>query len=69
MLSCISYIGCMKEVGQVDLGRCDSCDPIFGVVQTGGSDGSLDPCICAICLDRIKLAETAQIKGCEHSYW
>ncbi|XP_024366387.1 uncharacterized protein [Physcomitrium patens] len=34
----------------------------------GGSAGPSDPDICAICLDRIKLAETSQIKGCEHSY-
>jgi hypothetical protein len=35
----------------------------------GGHTGApLDPDVCAICLDKIKLAETSQIKGCEHSY-
>jgi len=33
-----------------------------------GSGGPSDPDVCAICLDKIKLAETSQIKGCEHSY-
>jgi hypothetical protein len=25
--------------------------------------------ICAICLDKIELLETALVKGCEHAYW
>jgi hypothetical protein len=25
--------------------------------------------ICAICLDKIVLQETALVKGCEHAYW
>ncbi|KAG9153981.1 hypothetical protein Leryth_000488 [Lithospermum erythrorhizon] len=25
--------------------------------------------ICAICLNKIVLQETALVKGCEHSYW
>ena len=25
--------------------------------------------ICAICHDRIKMQEIAQVKGCEHTYW
>lgn len=25
--------------------------------------------VCAICLDKIVLQETALIKGCEHAYW
>jgi hypothetical protein len=25
--------------------------------------------ICAICLDKIALQETALVKGCEHAYW
>jgi hypothetical protein len=37
--------------------------------QVGGTGDTYDPDVCAICLDRIKLAETSQIKGCEHSYW
>lgn len=25
--------------------------------------------VCAICLDKIVLQETALVKGCEHAYW
>ncbi|KAG0558292.1 hypothetical protein KC19_10G016600 [Ceratodon purpureus] len=34
----------------------------------GGTGHIYDSDVCAICLDRIKLAQTSQIKGCEHSY-
>jgi hypothetical protein len=34
----------------------------------GNGEGSGDACICAICRDKIKLEETSQVKGCEHSY-
>lgn len=33
--------------------------------------GGLDDChgVCAICLEKIPLEETALVKGCEHAYW
>jgi len=34
-------------------------------VGSYGSHGG----ICAICLDKIVLQETALVKGCEHAYW
>lgn len=43
--------------------------------DTKGSEGA-DSCgsavdlgVCAICLEKIVLQETALVKGCEHAYW
>jgi hypothetical protein len=41
-----------------------------GAVATGSGDRVAADCgVCAICLDRIALQETALVKGCDHAYW
>ncbi|EAY77269.1 hypothetical protein OsI_05242 [Oryza sativa Indica Group] len=35
----------------------------------GGGDRAVDCGVCAICLDKIALQETALVKGCDHAYW
>ncbi|XP_062231434.1 uncharacterized protein LOC133928920 [Phragmites australis] len=35
---------------------------------SGGGDRSADCGVCAICLDKIALQETALVKGCDHAY-
>jgi hypothetical protein len=35
----------------------------------GGGDRGGDCGVCAICLDKIALQETALVKGCDHAYW
>jgi len=35
----------------------------------GGGDRVVDCGVCAICLDKIALQETALVKGCDHAYW
>lgn len=52
------------EVGDVATAPALPLPPLVG----GHGGAPLDPDVCAICLDKIKLAETSQIKGCEHSY-
>ncbi|CAM0885052.1 unnamed protein product [Alopecurus aequalis] len=38
-------------------------------VGGGGGDGAAADCgVCAICLDKIALQETALVKGCDHAY-
>ncbi|GMQ00916.1 hypothetical protein CsSME_00047776 [Camellia sinensis var. sinensis] len=44
------------------------------VMQSTGGEGQQVSCenhhgICAICLNKIVLQETALVKGCEHAYW
>lgn len=39
--------------------KADNCEMGFG--NHGG--------VCAICLDKTVLQETALVKGCEHAYW
>ncbi|XP_052163912.1 uncharacterized protein LOC127780678 [Oryza glaberrima] len=34
----------------------------------GGGDRAVDCGVCAICLDKIALQETALVKGCDHAY-
>lgn len=52
---------------------------VFDIVDVQGEKGSEEETrpvgfgnhggICAICLDKIVLQETALVKGCEHAYW
>ncbi|CAK9859902.1 unnamed protein product [Sphagnum jensenii] len=42
--------------------------PVLKRSHMSSGEVSGDACICAICRDKIKLEETSQVKGCEHSY-
>lgn len=46
---------------QSEKGSDEEEDHLVGFGKHGG--------ICAICLDKIVLQETALVKGCEHAYW
>lgn len=51
-------------VAQVGVG-CGSSSSSSGA----SNDSSHHYGVCAICLDKIMLQETALVKGCEHAYW
>uniref|UniRef100_A0A0E0JTQ7 RING-type domain-containing protein n=1 Tax=Oryza punctata TaxID=4537 RepID=A0A0E0JTQ7_ORYPU len=42
--------------------------PIDKAAAVGGGDRAVDCGVCAICLDKIALQETALVKGCDHAY-
>ncbi|KAL3613283.1 hypothetical protein CASFOL_030335 [Castilleja foliolosa] len=49
---------CAEAVEEINLGGCDT-----NLIDTNNHHG-----ICAICLNKIVLQETALVKGCEHAY-
>ncbi|XP_024374301.1 uncharacterized protein [Physcomitrium patens] len=61
---CIAPV--LGEKYEEEASACVPANVFPGLVS--GSAGPSDPDVCAICLDKIKLAETSQIKECEHSY-
>ncbi|XP_062208113.1 uncharacterized protein LOC133909619 [Phragmites australis] len=42
--------------------------PLDQAAASGGGDRAADFGVCAICLDKIALQETALVKGCDHAY-
>jgi hypothetical protein len=42
---------------------------VWQAAAAGGGDGAADCGVCAICLDKIALQDTALVKGCDHAYW
>ncbi|GFP96278.1 hypothetical protein PHJA_001771900 [Phtheirospermum japonicum] len=49
---------CAEAVEEINLGGCDT-----NLIETTNHHG-----VCAICLNKIVLQETALVKGCEHAY-
>ncbi|KAL0435333.1 UNVERIFIED_CONTAM: hypothetical protein Sradi_0241200, partial [Sesamum radiatum] len=50
---------CTAAVEETNQGGCDTNN-----ININNHHG-----VCAICLNKIVLQETALVKGCEHGYW